>query len=225
VTQQASATGLAFLGFPPGTKINGSFELDFYPGVNLFVTTSINPIVQVPAGSGNSNGPDNVEISGGAVPEFATTVEVLNDACLTFDAIVDVNPTGLVTYSLQWNLGANCGFGSQQPSITLISAAFIGCRLSPAGPNTFPVVTTWGGGQYNNTVTGSLQSNTLQLTAEWLFNNPPIDAPQDALWTASWQLSDCPAVRLWDIQGVMWGRRTTCCQGPGSHCHVLPCLG
>jgi len=133
----------------------------------------------------------------GTAPEFATTIQS-GDPCIDFGASVDVSPTGLVTYSLQWNLGAICSFNSQQPRITLISAAFLGCRLSPAGSNTFPV--TYNGGiQTNNTVTGSLQSNTLQLTAEWLANDPTDDVPQDALWTASWQLSDCPAVRLWGI--------------------------
>jgi len=191
VTQHASANGLAFLGFPPGTNINGSFELGIYPGVNFFVTNTVPPS-QVPAGSGNSNGPNNVEISGGTAPEFATTVVAGCGPPSVFDARVDVSPTGLVTYSLQWSLDGTCGLGIPRPNISLISADFLGCRLSPAGPNTFPVVTI-GGPVFNNTVTGSLQSNTLQLTAAWVLNGPTV--PQDALWTASWQLSDCPAVR------------------------------
>jgi len=204
VTQHASAAGLAFLGFPPGTRINGSFVHYTFPGtplagVNMFVANSGIPgvLIQVPDGAGNSNGPDNVEISGGTAPEYATTIEV-GSTCIRFAARVDISPTGLVTYSLQWNL-EGCGILWPQPSITLISAAFLGCRLSPAGPNTFPVTTSDEGVQWNNTVTGSLQSNTLQLTAEYLANIGEDDAAQDALWTASWQLSDCPAVRLWGI--------------------------
>lgn len=78
------------------------------------------------------------------------------------------------------------------PTITLTSAAFAGCALT-AGPSTFPdTITLPGAGVINNTVTGSLVSSSLQLTARWLGNGPSGDP--GTRWTASWQLSGCPAV-------------------------------
>jgi hypothetical protein len=87
--------------------------------------------------------------------------------------------------------------GYANPVITLISAAFSGCNLTPVS-STFP-----GQGQdppigsrdYNNTVTGSLQGSTLSLTAEWLtyfFPDFPNDMPS---LNASWGLEGCPSVR------------------------------
>jgi len=190
VTAHASAAGLASLGFPPGTTINGSFESPTLPGVNLFVSNSNPPYLQVPAGSGNSNGPNNVEISGGTAPEFATTLG--GGYPFRFDASVNVNLTGLVTYSVQWGLQGPSGFTLVRPNITLISGAFLGCRLSPAGPNTFPAG-TGGGGQFNNTVTGSLQSNMLQLMAAFLANDGFDNAPPPRMHFGQ-RPGSCPTV-------------------------------
>ena len=81
--------------------------------------------------------------------------------------------------------------------ITLTSAAFSGCTLTPVS-STFPGQgqdPAAGGINLDNTVTvtGS-QGSTFSLTAEYLSYDTSFPKDKTSL-TASWRLEGCPAVR------------------------------
>jgi hypothetical protein len=171
--------------------MNGSFTANYFQTCNLFDPALSNELI-VPAGAGNSVSANNVAINDTSGPEFVTIL--FPTFCYNTTASVDVTSAGLVTYDVQFG---TCTIGVSGPVITLTSAAFSGCTLTPVS-STFPGqgqdINGQGGGPYNNIVTGSLQGSTLSLTAEYLIYDTSFTNDKTSL-TASWRLEGCPAVR------------------------------
>jgi hypothetical protein len=140
----------------------------------------------VPSGAGNFGSPNNVVINDTAGPEFETIVFPFGGTCDKTVASVDVTSAGLVTYKVQFPNAPSCDFGFYSPAITLTSAAFSGCSLKLLSSN-FP---QQGQGVADCTVTGSLDGNTLSLTAKNL-----VYVYDQRSLNASWRLEGCPAVR------------------------------
>jgi hypothetical protein len=141
---------------------------------------------KVPAQSGNAAIPDKVQITDGPAAEFVTTLSP--GFCDATKASVDLSLSGLITYTFQSN---TCDLKEvlYSPVISLKSAAFSSCTLT-AGTSTFP--TDPNKYPYNQTVTGSLTADTVQLTAAILASNASSPVK---LFNATWQLTDCPSVR------------------------------
>ena len=179
--------------------MNGSFTIDGTTS-NLFdplAAAQSSGLFSVPAGAGNVVSANNVAINDTSGPEFVTIIFPAD--CPNTTASVDVTSAGLVTYDVQFG---TCSIVLSELAITLTSAAFSGCKLTPVS-STFPGQGqgTLAGGPFNNTVTGSLQGSTLSLTAEYLtyiFIPQGFPGPKDnTSLTASWRLEGCPAVSLW----------------------------
>lgn len=147
---------------------------------------------QFPAGSGNIAGPDNVMITDGPEPEFAVNSLAIGGppGCSEANTSVNIGTAGLITYSTSLR-SPRCLAVFTDATVRLTSDAFSRCKLT-AVASTFPITpVSCGVQQLSQNVKGTLQSNTVNLTAEVL-GFPRVDTA----YTAIWQLSDCPAVSL-----------------------------